>query len=91
MNSGTMFITLDKNIRKIFFDSSKKDIKTILEFIEKTNVFKLNIDSENSFTLILTVSETCKFLKTFFQGFFKNYPRDVEITEEYKKIRIRII
>ena len=77
--------------QKDFFDSGRKDIKTILEFIEKTNVFKLNIDSENSYTLILTVSEASKFLKTFFQGFFKNYPRDVEITEEYKKIRIRVI
>ncbi len=77
--------------QKDFFDSGKKDIKTILEFIEKTNVYKLNIDSENSYTLILTVSEASKFLKTFFQGFFKNYPRDIEITEEYKKIRIRLI
>ncbi|MBU0497125.1 MAG: hypothetical protein KKG04_04135, partial [Candidatus Thermoplasmatota archaeon] len=76
--------------QKDFYDRGIKDVKTILKYIERTNVFILNIDSENSFTLILTVSEASKFLKTFFQGFFKNYSKNVEITEEYKKLRIRI-
>ncbi len=41
----------------------------------------MNADSENSFTLILAVSETAKFVKMFFDGVFKNYPKKVEIVE----------
>jgi len=62
----------------------------ILKHFEITNWYKLNIDSENNFTLILSVSEGSKFLKTFFSGLFHSYSRDVEIIEEYKKIRIRV-
>lgn len=76
---------------KEYFDKGIKNIQKILEYVEKTNWYKLNIDSENHFTLILTVSEASKFVATFFKGFFSHYPRDVEIREEYKKIRIRIL
>jgi len=77
--------------QKEYFDRGIKNIQNILEFLEKTNAFKLNIDSENSYTLILAVSESSKFIKTFLEGFFNNYPRKVEIAEEYKKIRVRVI
>ena len=76
---------------KEYSDKNIKNIQKILEYVEKTNWYKLNIDSENSFTLILAVSEASRFVTTFFKGFFSRYSRDVEITEEYKKIRIRII
>jgi len=74
-----------------YFDRGMKNISDILKYIEKTNVYKLNIDSPNSYTLILAVSESSKFVKTFFEGFFNKFPRKVEIVEEYKKIRIRVI
>jgi len=74
-----------------FSDRGIKNIRKILKYIEKTNWYQLNVDTENSYTLILTVSESSKFVKTFFEGVFYNYPKDVEITEEFKKIRIRVI
>ena len=76
--------------RKEYSDRGIKNIQKVLEYIEKTNWFKLNVDSEYSFTLILTVSEAGRFVKTFLEGFFKNYSRDVEIVGEHKKIRINI-
>lgn len=71
-------------------DKGLRTVRQILEYVEKTNWYKLSIDSENNFTLILTVSEASKFVKTFFEGLFKNYSRKVEIIEELKKIRIRL-
>ncbi len=73
-----------------YYDKGKKDVRSILEYVEKTNWYKLSIDSENCYTLILIVSEASKFVKKFFEGFFKNYPRKVEITEDYKKLRVRV-
>ena len=74
-----------------FQDKGLRTVEQILEYIEKTNWYKLSIDSENSFTLILAVSEASNFVKTFFEGVFKKYPKKVEIKEEFKKIRIRIL
>ena len=77
--------------RKEYYDKGIINIRNVLEHVEKTNWYKLNVDSEDSYTLILTVSEAGKFVKTFLSGFFKNYPRKIEINEEGKKIRIRVI
>ena len=74
--------------RKEYYDKGIRDIRQILKHIEKTNWYKLSEDSEDCFTLILAVSKSKRFIKTFFEGFFKNYPRKIEITEETKKIRI---
>ncbi len=75
---------------KEYQDKGLKTVRQILEHVENTNWYKLSIDSEDSYTLILAVSEARKFVKTFFEGIFKNYPRNVEIIEEFKKIRIRV-
>lgn len=75
---------------KEYYDKGIKNIQKILEYVEKTNWYKLNTDSETSFTLILTVSEAGKFIATFFEGFFSRCPHNVEIREDYKKIRIRV-
>jgi len=76
---------------KEYYDKGLRDVEQILRYIEKTNWYKLNIDSENSYTLILTVSESSKFIKTFFEGFFSKFPQKIEISEGYKKIRIKLI
>ena len=76
---------------KEYSDKGIKNIQQVLEYVEKTNWYKLSVDSENRYTLILSVSEARKFVKVFFEGFFKNYPKDVQITEDYRKIRIRVI
>lgn len=76
---------------KEYYDKGFRNIQKILEYVEKTNWYKLNVDSENTFTLILSVSEASKFVSTFFKGFFSRQSRKIEITEEFKKIRIRIV
>ena len=76
---------------KEYYSRGMRDVKQILEYVENANYYTLNIDSENSYTLILTVSEASKFVKTFLEGCFNNYPRKVEISEEHKKIRIRVV
>jgi len=73
-----------------FKDKGLEDVESILEYVENKNWYKLSIDSENNFTLILAVSEASKFVKTFFEGLFKNYPKKVEVIEEFKKVRIRV-
>ena len=77
--------------RKEYYDKGIKNIRKILEFIEKTNWYKLKVDSEEYFTLILTVSEASKFITRFLSGLFKNYHRKVEVIEEGKKIRVRVV
>ncbi len=76
--------------RKEYFDKGIRDIQQILQYIEKANWFTLKEDSKNSYTLILATSESVRFIKTFFEGFFSNYPQKVEITEENMKIRINV-
>ena len=75
---------------KEYYDKGIRNVQDTLRYVEKTNWYKLNEDSENSYTLILTVSEASRFVATFFQGFFSRYTRNVEIREDYKKIRIRV-
>jgi len=77
--------------RKEYYDKGIRNIRMVLEHVEKTNWYKLNVDSEDCYTLILTVTEAGKFVKNFLAGFFKDYPRKVEISDEGKKIRIRVI
>lgn len=66
---------------KEYYDKGLRDVEQILRYIEKTNWYKL----------ILTVSESSKFIKTFFEGFFSKFPQKIEISEGYKKIRIKLI
>ncbi|MEA2055412.1 MAG: hypothetical protein U9O49_01105 [Candidatus Thermoplasmatota archaeon] len=74
--------------RKEYFDKGIREVKQVLEYIEKTNWYKLNAGSKSSFTLVLAAAESAKFIRTFFEGFFSKYPQKVEIKEEYMKIRI---
>jgi len=76
--------------RKEYFDKGIRDIRQILKYVEKTNWYTLKEDSKNSFTLVLAIPESARFIKTFFDGFFSNYPQKVEIAEEYMKLRINV-
>jgi hypothetical protein len=76
---------------KEYQDKGLRTVEQMLKYVENTNWYQLSVDTENKFTLILTVSEASRFVKTFFKGLFKNYPRNVEVIEEFKKIRIRIV
>ncbi len=77
--------------RKEYYDKGMRDVKQILKYVEKTNWYRLKEDSKNSFTLVLSVSESSRFIKTFFDGFFSTYPQTVQITEEDMKIRINVL
>lgn len=81
---------IGKSHREEYYDKGLRDIKQILEYVEKTNWYKLNVDSKESYTLILAASESGTFIKTFFEGFFDEYPRKVDIVETKKKIRINV-
>jgi len=81
---------IGKSHRREYLDKGIRDVKQVLEHIEKTNWYKLNIDSKSSFTLVLASLESTTFIKIFFEGFFSTYPQHVEIEEEYMKIRIRV-
>ncbi|MEM0492510.1 MAG: CopG family transcriptional regulator [Candidatus Thermoplasmatota archaeon] len=76
------------NHRREYFDKGIREVKQILRYVEKTNWYTLKEETKNSFTLILSVAESSRFIKTFFEGFFSKYPQKVEIIEEDMKIRI---
>lgn len=76
--------------QKEYFNRDLRDIKDVLRFVEKTNWYILKEDSKDHFTLVLNLSISSKFVEIFFKGFFKNYPQDVIIKNEGRKIRIFI-
>lgn len=77
--------------KKEFDDKGITSMKEILEYIEKKNWYRLNVDSEKRFTLILNVSASSTFVKTFLEGLFSTLDDKIEINEEFKKIRIRLL
>jgi hypothetical protein len=81
---------IGKETRCEYNGKGVKDIRDILEHFEKKNWYRLNVGSENSYTLILTVSGSSRFVRTFFEGFFDGYKPKANIREGYKKLRIDI-
>ncbi|KUO39497.1 MAG: hypothetical protein AVW06_03730 [Hadesarchaea archaeon DG-33-1] len=75
--------------RDEYADKGLKGVREILEYVEKANLCRLSVDSENSFTLILTVPQSRRFVRTFFEGLFRLLP-NVDITDTYGKIRINV-
>lgn len=74
-----------------YYDKGLRDVKEILEYVEKTNWYKLSVDSEYGFTLILSVREAKRFVRSFFEGLFDASTHKIQITEGYGKIRINIM
>jgi len=62
-------------IENVNFDKGIREFEQILEYLEKTNWYKLNTDSQQSFTLVSAVLESTKFIKTFLEGLFSKYPQ----------------
>ncbi len=83
--------TLGDNHRQAYINKGFKDIKQILRFMEKKNWFNVKEDSKNHYTLILTIAETSRFIKTFLEGCFSEYHQKVEIAEEEMKLRIDVL
>ena len=78
-----------ENHRTEYSEMGLREVRHVLKYIEKMNWYKLNEESPTSFTLVLTVPESAKFIKAFFEGFFNKFNQRVEITEEDMKLRIK--
>ena len=76
---------------KEYRDKGIHEPEDILRYMEKTNWYSLKVDSKNNFTLVLSISESARFIKIFFEGFFSNYPQKVAVQEEFMKIRINFL
>lgn len=74
-----------------YYDKGLRSVRDILEYVEKTNWYTMNVDSEHDFTLILRVPSSKRFVKTFFEGFFNASPYQVKISESYGKIRMSVM
>jgi len=77
--------------RKEYGDKAIHEPEPSLKYMEKTNWYTLKQDFKNNFTLVLAVSESARFIKIFFEGFFSNYPRKVDIQVEFMKILIHFM
>lgn len=80
-----------KEHREGYRDKGMKDVEDILRYVEKTNWYSLNKDSDESFTLILRERASKKFVKKFLESLFDESPKDVELQDIRGKIRARIL
>jgi hypothetical protein len=76
--------------QKEYHNKGIRTVREILSFVEKTNWYILNEDSDKSFTLILNLSISGKFVEHFFKGFFLHHPQEVTIKRGARKIRVTI-
>ncbi|MFO7991055.1 MAG: hypothetical protein R6U61_02030 [Thermoplasmata archaeon] len=61
-----------------------------LKRMERTNLFRLIIESENDFVLIPAITEMKKYIRIFLEGFFSESPISVKLTTTRKKIHITV-
>jgi len=74
-----------------YYDKGLRTVREILEYVEKTNWYRLSVDSEKGFTLVLNVREAKRFIREFFEGLFEMSPHKVSITETEGKLRINVM
>ena len=69
-----------------------KNVKDILYYVSKTNLYRLKIESPNYFTLILFTPSKCarKFLRVFLEGVFDNMMLNVQFTESIGKLTVHL-
>ena len=65
-----------------------RDVYDILRYMEVGNWFRVKIDGEGSYTLILSTHTSQKFLRIFLENVFKAQNIPVKIYEGFGKIRI---
>lgn len=61
-----------------------------LKRLERTNLFRLVVESEKGFTIIPIIPEMGDYLKEFFEGYIETSPLSGTITRSRHKLRIRI-
>ena len=64
------------------------DVYDILRYMEVGNFFKIKIDAEGCYTLVLSTHTEQKFLKIFLENIFKAQGIKAEIRESFGKLRI---
>ncbi|MCL4436816.1 MAG: ribbon-helix-helix protein, CopG family [Thaumarchaeota archaeon] len=72
------------------FKSKVLTPKEFLERLEVCNFFRMNIESENEFTLILFSETSKEFVKTLLEEVFKTMGSQTEIKLDLAKIRIKV-
>ncbi|AGK60452.1 hypothetical protein Asulf_00425 [Archaeoglobus sulfaticallidus PM70-1] len=71
-----------------YLNKGMTDVYDILRYMEVGNWFRLKIDGEGCYTLVLSTHTSQKFLKVFLENLFKAQNNPVEIYEGYGKLRI---
>ncbi len=72
------------------FKSKVLSPKDLLGRLEACNLFRMNIDSENEFTLILLSEASRQFIKTLVEEIFKSMGYQTEIRLDLAKIRLKV-
>ena len=63
----------------------------ILKRLETCNLFKLSKTSKNAFTLVLGSDVPKKFVKTELEEIFDGMGFQVEIKEDFSKLRVKVL
>lgn len=62
----------------------------LLERLEACNFFRMNVDSEGEFTLVLLSEAHKKFVKTLLEEIFKAMEFKAEIKADFAKLRVKV-
>ena len=65
--------------------------ESILKRLETCNLFKLSKTSKNAFTLVLGSDVPKKFVKTELEEIFDGMGFQVEIKEDFSKLRVKVL
>ncbi|WP_457591897.1 ribbon-helix-helix protein, CopG family [Geoglobus sp.] len=71
-----------------YYSKGLRDVKSILEYMEPGNFFRMKEDGNESYTLILSCPSEMKFLRIFLENIFRAQNIEVEIRESIGKLRI---
>ncbi len=75
---------------KEYRDKGIDDVDQVLNYINHAGWYRLSKNNEDSYTLILKVKESRRFVKSFLKGVFDSSPYDVQLEEGYGKLRVKV-
>lgn len=70
--------------------SKINSVKSLLERLEACNFFKVSMESDNCFTLLLGTEVSKKFIRIFLEEYCKTIGYEIEIKEGISKFRLVI-
>lgn len=65
-----------------------RDVRSILQYMEPGNFFRVKEDGDGSYTLILACPSEMRFIRIFLENIFRAQNIDVEIRESIGKLRV---